>query len=272
MRPAIAQSRCAIHRTSKPIRISCYLMKYLLIITITIATSIAVAAITDRTEIRAAIPAGLAPPLLFEKKGKQEGLVVDYVNALAEALGRKASFSVITRHRLDGYLLKGQMDVLCYTSKVWASNQQELDFSKTLFVKREIIIGPAPMPKEVRELQGKTIGTMLQYVYPSLDPYFEERKIIREDNVSEEANLKKLLHQRLKYVVTDQIFLDYFRLENPDIVKNRQAMFLKDYPVSCSISRKGNVSKKELDKAVDEIKRSGKLEQLFQKYGSSYID
>jgi polar amino acid transport system substrate-binding protein len=249
-----------------------FVTKYLLSFIIVILTSVSFAATSDKTEIRAAIPAGLAPPLLFERKGQQEGLVIDYVTALAEALGRKASFSVITRNRLDSYMLKGQMDVLCYTSRAWAINQQELDFSKPLFVKREIIIGPSPMPKDVKELKGKTLGTMLQYVYPSLDPYFEDHKIGREDNVSEEANLKKLLHKRIHYVVTDQIFLDYFRMENPDIVKNRQAMFLKDYPISCSISHNGRVNKKDLDKAVDEIKRSGKLEQLFQKYGSSYID
>lgn len=247
-------------------------MKHFICLYFLIFASISVAASTDKTEIRTAIPAGLAPPLLIEHKGRIEGLVVDYVRALAEVLKRRPSFSVVTRDRLDSYLLKGQTDILCYTSTLWASNQASLDFSKELFVKREIVIGPSPMPKAVNGLTGKTIGTMLQYVYPLLDPYFANKKIIREDNVSEEANLKKLLHKRIDYVVTDQLFLDYFRLENSDIVKNRQAMFLKDYPISCSISRQGRISKKDLDLAIDEIKRSGKLEQLFKKYGSSYID
>ncbi len=231
-----------------------------------------VEAARDKGEFRTAIPAGLAPPLLIENKGKKEGLIVDYATALAEAMGRKATFSVVTRYRLNGYLQKGQMDALCYNSTLWDDNRQNVDFSKVLFIKREIVIGPSPMPKTVEGLKGKTLGTILLYVYPALDPYFESKKIIREDNFSEEANLKKLLHGRISYVVTDQIFLDYFRLQDPNIVKNRQAMFLKDYPISCSISRKGHVTKKELDHAIDEIKRSGKLEQLFKKYGSSYID
>ncbi|QLY24727.1 ABC transporter substrate-binding protein [Bdellovibrio sp. KM01] len=248
-------------------------MKHVFPLFFLIFASVAVkAASTDKNEIRTAIPAGLAPPLLIEKKGKIEGLVVDYVRALAEVMKRRTTFSVVTRYRLDSYLLKGQTDVLCYTSTLWASNQSNLDFSKTLFLKREIVVGPSPMPKTVEGLKGKTIGTMLQYVYPRLDPYFASKKIIRDDNTSEEANLKKLLHNRISYVVTDQLFLDYFRMENPDIVKNRQAMFLKDYPISCSISRQGKVSKKDLDHAIDEVKRSGKMEQLFEKYGSTYFD
>jgi polar amino acid transport system substrate-binding protein len=227
---------------------------------------------TTKPEIRAAVPAGLAPPLLIETKGKVEGLVVDYVKALAEAMGRTANFSVVTRYRLNSYMLKGQMDVLCYTSTIWDDGVKKLDFSKTLFTKREIIIGPSPMPKKIGALQGKTIGTMLQYIYPALDPYFASGKILREDSLSEEGNLKKLLNGRIHYVVTDQIFFDYFRLENPSIAKNREGLFLRDYPIVCSISRKGRMTKKVLDKAIDDIKASGKLKALFKKYGSTYID
>ncbi|MBO9667742.1 MAG: amino acid ABC transporter, partial [Bdellovibrio sp.] len=65
---------------------------------------------------------------------------------------------------------------------------------------------------------------------------------------------------------------DYFRLENPSIANNREGLFLRDYPIVCSISRKGRITKKALDKAIDDIKTSGKMKALFKKYGSTYID
>ncbi|MEK2647220.1 substrate-binding periplasmic protein [Bdellovibrio sp. BCCA] len=227
-------------------------------------------AFADETALRGGLPAGLAPPLLYSGKvGETKGLVADYTVALAEAMGRKAELSLITRYRLDGYLLKGQMDVLCYTSKAWASNQDALDFSKPLFTKREVILGPAPMPKKVSDLKGKTIGTILQYVYPKLDPLFESKQLKREDSPSEEANLKKLLHGRLSYVVTDELFIDYFKLENPKFEINRERLFMQEYPVVCSISRKGRVTEKELNAAIDKIKANGKLEAIFKKYGAT---
>ncbi|WP_340597431.1 substrate-binding periplasmic protein [Bdellovibrio sp. GT3] len=224
------------------------------------------------SDLRVAIPAGLAPPLLMEKNGKMEGLIVDYTNAIAEKLGRKASYSVVTRYRLDGYLLSGKVDLLCYTSKIWDANRDFLEFSKTLFVKREIIVGPAPLPKKLNGFEGQTIGTILQYVYPLLDPYFESGKMKREDNVSEEANLKKLLNGRIQYLVTDQIFLDYFRMLHPNISKNREAFSLQEYPILCSIGRQSSVKKKDLDKAVVELKASGKMKSFFDKYGGTYIE
>ncbi|WP_295901004.1 substrate-binding periplasmic protein [uncultured Bdellovibrio sp.] len=221
------------------------------------------------TEVRVGVPAGLAPPLLFEgKPNETKGLVVDYATALAEAMGRKSSFSVITRYRLDGYLFKGQVDMMCYTSKVWASSQDQLDFSKPLFMKREVIIGPAPMPKKITDLKNKTIGTMLQYVYPKLDPLFASKQLIREDSLSEEANLKKLLNGRIQYIVTDEIFIDYFKLKHPKIEINRERLFMQEYPISCSLSRKGHVKVKDLNEAIDKIKANGTLEKIFSKYGA----
>jgi len=224
----------------------------------------------DGKEFRVAIPAGLAPPLLFEgKPGEYKGLVAEYSEALAQAMGRKSELSLVTRYRLDGYLLSGKMDALCYTSKAWASNQNKLDFSKPLFLKREVIIGPAPMPKTLKDLEGRTIGTMLQYVYPKLDPLFESKKLIREDSLSEEANLKKLLNGRIHYVVTDEIFIDYFGVENPRINRKRDRLFMQEYPIACSISRKGHITVKELNAAIDELHASGKLESMFKKYGTA---
>lgn len=220
-------------------------------------------------EFRVAIPAGLAPPLLFEEKtGEHKGLVAEYSEALAQAMGRKSQLSLVTRYRLDGYLLTGKMDALCYTSKAWASNQDKLDFSKPLFLKREVIIGPAPMPKNLKDIEGRTVGTMLQYVYPKLDPLFESKKLIREDSLSEEANLKKLLNGRIHYVVTDEIFIDYFSMENPRINRKRDRLFMQEYPIVCSVSRKGNVSVKELNLAIDKLHESGQLENMFKKYGA----
>lgn len=243
-------------------------MRLFLLATILFATAIAFA--FDVQEVRIGIPAGLALPLLFDEKSPQtKGLVAEYAAALAQAMGRTATFSIITRYRLDSYLLKGQVDMMCYTSKVWASNQDQMDFSKTLFSKREIILGPETMPKKVSDLKGKTIGTMLQYVYPKLDPLFQSKQLVREDSLSEEANLKKLLNGRIDYIVTDEIFVDYFKLKHPKIDRNRQRLFMQEYPISCAVSRKGRVKEKEVNAAVDKIKSDGTLQTIFKKYGAT---
>lgn len=220
--------------------------------------------------LHAAIPEGLAAPLLMENNpNKLEGLLPDYMKAIGDALGRKTSLTLLTRYRITNFLLSGKSDVLCYSSRAWAEDKGQLNWSKTLFMKREVILGPSPMPAKLSELGGKTIGTILYYVYPRLDPLFNSHRITREDASSEEANLNKIVKGRIQYVVTDEIFLDYFKLKNPKIEEGRSRLFLQEYPIQCSVSRLGTVNVKDLDKAIEKVKSSGQLEALFKKYGAT---
>lgn len=220
--------------------------------------------------IHAAIPEGLAAPLLMENNpNKLEGLLPDYVKALGEILGRKTSLTLLTRYRITSFLKSGKSDLLCYSSRAWAEEKDQLSWSKTLFMKREVILGPSPMPTKISDLGGKTIGTILYYVYPRLDPFFNSRRISREDASSEEANLNKLVKGRIQYVVTDEIFLDYFKLKNPKIEEGRSRLFLQEYPIQCSVGKLGTVNVKDLDKAIEKLKSSGQLEALFKKYGAT---
>ncbi len=226
------------------------------------------AASTQKVAVRGAIPEGLGAPLLFvEEHSKLKGIVPAYTEALIKALGKEGSLTLLTRYRLQSYLEEGKVDFLCYTSRAWAEDKDEVDWSKTLFMKKEVILGPAPMPKEVTGLDGKTIGTILNYRYPRLDALFASKHLIREDSSSEDANLNKILKGRISYVVTDEIFLDYYKTRHSSVEKNRDRLFMQEYPIACSVSRKGRVPAKDLNKAIDLIKANGVLKAIFKKYG-----
>ncbi|HWU44228.1 MAG TPA: transporter substrate-binding domain-containing protein [Bdellovibrio sp.] len=217
--------------------------------------------------INAVVPDGMTAPLLMGTDDAPQGIVADYTRALLKIMGIKGHVSVITRYRILSYVQEGKVDFICYTSRAWADQKETFDWSKTLFMKREVILGPAPMPKKLIELDGKTLGTMLGYNYPNLDPLFKSKRIFREDASSEEATLNKLKNGRIQYAVTDEIFLDYYKSRNPAIEMNRERMFLQEYPVSCSLSRKGHVKVKDLNHAIDELKSSGQLKKIFESYG-----
>lgn len=218
--------------------------------------------------VRAAVPAGLPPPLLFEKEEELTGIVPEYTRALVDILGHKGTLSLLPRNRLIKYLHRGSVDFLCYTSYAWADEKDTYNWADTLFMKREFILGPAPMPKDFSGLKGKTIGTMLAYFYPKLDKMFKDGSLIREDGPSEEANLVKLRQNHIEYLIVDEVFLNYYKKQNPDIEKGRERLSLGEYPVSCSLSKKGRVTVKELNKAIAKLKSSGKLQEIFDKYGT----
>jgi polar amino acid transport system substrate-binding protein len=221
--------------------------------------------------VRVAIPAGLPPPLLFEKEEELTGIVPEYSRALIDILGRQGTLSLVPRNRLVKYLHQGAIDFLCYTSYAWTNEKDTYNWSEALFVKRELILGPTPMPKEISGLKGKTIGTMLAYVYPKLDKMFKDGDLIREDGPTEEANLLKLREKHIEYLIVDEVFLNFYKKKNPDIEKGRDRLFLSEYSVSCSLSKKSRVTVKELNKAIAKLKSSGKLRDIFDKHGTSVL-
>lgn len=221
--------------------------------------------------VRAAVPAGLPPPLLFEKEEELTGIVPEYTRALIEFLGHKGSMSLLPRNRIIKYFHQGSADFLCYASYAWADERDTYNWADTLFTKREWILGPAPMPKEIKGLKGKTIGTMLGYFYPDLEKMFKDGSLHREDGPSEEANLIKLRNNHLEYLIVDEVFLNYYKKHNPDIEKGRERLLLREYPVSCALSKKGRVTVKDLNKAIAKLKSSGKLQEIFKKYGTPML-
>lgn len=245
-------------------------MKYFLILQL-VLFPVCSFAIKISDSVVAGIPAGLAPPLVFDEDPSNiKGILPDYIQALAEILGVSIKSEVLTRYRLEPFLLKGDLDILCYTSRVWSSQEKALQWSQPLFSKHEVLLGKKPLPKNLEDLKGQRIGTMLQYVYPRLTPYFDKKILIREDGPTEELNLKKLMAGRIDYIVTDEIYIDYFKTKNPQFEKGQERLKLQKYPVECSLGPKSKVSLKDLNSAIEQLQKSGKLRNIFKKYGVQY--
>jgi len=245
-------------------------MKYFLLLQL-VLFPISSFAIKVSEPVIAGIPAGLAPPLVFDEDlANLRGIVPDYMQALAEILGVSIKSEVLTRYRLEPFLLKGDLDILCYTSRVWATQEKALQWSQPLFSKSEVLLGKKPLPKNIEDLKGQRVGTMLQYIYPRLTRYFDKKILIREDGPTEELNLKKLLAGRILYIVTDELYIDYFKTKNPKIESGRERLKIQKYPVECSLGPKSKVTLKDLNSAIEQLQKTGKLRTIFKKYGVQY--
>lgn len=224
---------------------------------------------SNKAPLRAGVPITLPPPLLFLDQNTPQGILPEFISSLAQILGREHSVLALARPRIPVYLEKGKLDFFCYTIPAWSPIKDKLTWSAPLFLKREIIVGPAPLPKSLDEFKGVVIGTSLDYTYPNLNPYFQDKSLVREDAPTDEANLKKLLSNRVSYVVIDEVFFDYFKNNHPEIEEKRQRLLVQEYPIACAISPHSKLTKKEFDGAVQKLKTSKKLEALFKKYNLS---
>lgn len=217
--------------------------------------------------VHAAVPSGLPRPLLFEEVSPPTGVVPEYTQALLDLLGAKGTVSLLPHYRALNSLRSGRADFSCYSNRDWDDKPNELAWSEMLFYKREVILGPAPMPKHLKDLKGKTIGTMLGYKYPNLEPFFKSKALLREDAPNDVANFSKMQTKRIEYLVVDEVFLDYAKKDFPQLEHGRERLFVQQYPVNCSMSKKSSVSVAALNEAIGKLKSSGKLEAIFKKHG-----
>jgi polar amino acid transport system substrate-binding protein len=214
---------------------------------------------------KAVIVSTLPAPLLLNPDGSPEGLVKDYIVALGEILHANIEIGVLPRLRIDHEL---KYDLNCYTSYAWNDKPEAFYWSKPLLTKKEIIIGNVPVPKSLNDFKGESIGTYLGYKYPSLESLFRSQKLKREDTVNEDTSYLKLVNQRIPYIITDNFILNYYRKNHSEAsnVIQKDYLVISEYTVQCALNRKSPLSITKLNKAIDTLITSKKLESILNKY------
>lgn len=215
---------------------------------------------------RAATVSTLPAPLIIDAEKSHHGLVSDYLLALAEALEIDLKIELLPRKRIDK---KSEVyDLNCYSSLAWNDRPQDFHWSQPLFLKKEIIASSQPLPDSLNGFNGETIGTLRGYKYPALDKLFETKKLIRNDAENESLNFQKLVKNRISYIVTDEMLLSYFLKSNPEAARKIVLRYMVEstVPIQCAVRKNSSLSVKAVDKAIQKLKQSGKLEEIFNKY------
>lgn len=218
-----------------------------------------------KAPLRVAIPYSLAPPLLItDAKGQATGIVRDYIHAIEKRVDRKFEFIVIPKFRIHEMISKGLAEINCYTSPSWVPNPEKFTWSKVLFIKKEVLASRKSV-HSYSDIRGERVGTVLRYIYPSLDPLFKNGRLIREDVPTEEQNLRKFVNKRIDNVVADETHLDYFL----KIDKNKAPIYkmvIQEYPIHCLIAAKDTELTASFNKAIEDIKSSDELDRIFAHY------
>jgi len=219
-----------------------------------------------KDQIRAVTVSTLPAPLILNSRHSTDGLVSDYLKALAEELNVDLKIELLSRQRIDSK--DETFDLNCYTSYMWNYRPDDFSWSKPLFYKKEIIAGIKPVPSSLNDFTGENIGTLVGYKYPSLERSFKENKLLRNDVENEEQNFHKLINKRIHYIVTDDMLIAYFKKNNPEASKIIQSDYLVEgeFPIQCALRKSSKFAVATINRAIDALLSSGKLEQIFKHY------
>lgn len=215
-----------------------------------------------------------SPPFLIYDSAKDYpqivgGLFLDIGLEIGRKLKRPVTFMLSPRKRLDSGLAEGRIEFVCYNAEAWAGEfAKDYLWSLPIFKHSNYIVfnskykGNADL-KTIKDLKGKTVGTTLGFVYPNLMDYFKEGTVIREDVLSGSANISKLNAARIPYIILNNLEYNYYKKTNPDL--QRAPFEIDPMLVKCAVSKKSDLQIKDINSAITELKRSGRLQKIFSR-------
>nr|WP_315447425.1 transporter substrate-binding domain-containing protein [uncultured Pseudomonas sp.] len=209
------------------------------------------------------------PMVQIERGQPTQGILHDMMLSLATQVGVPAEFHVLPRARVQNAMERGEVDVRCYAAQSWLPNQSgDYIWSIPLLFQRDLLISGQSQPAHVEpaSLAPQSIGTVLGYTYPTLQPLFDANQLQREDARNQEQVLDKLLAGRYRYAVSNQWTLDWFNQRlTPDQQLHGVAV-LQEQHVGCYVRNDPKLPVQRILRTLLRMKMSGEIDEIIRLY------
>jgi polar amino acid transport system substrate-binding protein len=216
--------------------------------------------------LRFPISESWAMPMVEIDEGRPtRGILYDLQLRLAQKVGRRAEMQVMPRLRVQQMLVRGEIDVRCYVNPAWLEeSHHQYIWSVPFMVQRDLLVGRpgdrlAPLP-------GETIGTVLGFSYPQLQSDFNAGQLVREDARTQELALAKLVAERYRFTVSNELALQWFNRQQP---ANRKLQVVREIAsdiVACIVRDEPDVPTMQLLRALVQMSNDGEFDAILARY------
>ncbi|MES2017332.1 MAG: transporter substrate-binding domain-containing protein [Pseudomonadota bacterium] len=158
--------------------------------------------------------ANFAPLVINDKQGLYPDLIA-YLNR-QNLDGLTFELAYLPRKRLQVKLEEGSIDgIIIGMMPQWFGDAAQTKYLWTRPFASDNFILVSSSDKALNAqapatLAGATVGLTLGYVYPGIDEWIAANGLVRNDGVSEEKNVEKLLLRRVDCIVVSQTVIKYF--------------------------------------------------------------
>lgn len=195
------------------------------------------------------------------------GLLKDFGDALARELHKTPRYLPVPRKRVEEPLASGQADLLCDLRPEWLEGK-DWRWSEAIFNNRQIVVSRSDTPalKKIADLTELRTGTILGYRYAEIEQVLGAR-FVRDDAISDDANLAKLLRNRFNYMVTNALYYDYQRKTHPGREHlNPQVLQVMSFDSYCALPPHGKLDPASVDKAIQAMKKRGEIQAMMERF------
>jgi len=193
------------------------------------------------------------------------GVIYKLGQLASQQLGFEAAFVETPNKRIDEFMQRGRIHVICNSNPQWIDKPERYHWSAPLYSEEDVLLlhrQHAPI-NSLNELQGKTVGTQLGYVYSGkLMEAFASKKIIRKDLRDHNAGLNLLRKQRLDAIIDMRRPLRFQLAKRADAPLQINPWVIDQYDMHCTYSPQLPVSAELLDRTLQQLRDQGLIEQM----------
>lgn len=193
------------------------------------------------------------------------GMTLELAQLLAARMGRSVEGIARPRRRLQATLQTGEADWICTYRMEWLPGN--LQWSTPFFEQDEVIVSraDATAPRQLTDLAGQPIGTVLGFVYEDLEVALG-KSFRRDDAPNAPANLRKLAAGRTAHAVVSLRLLEHQRRTGQFSSALHPPLLMRRYLTQCALRPGAPVSLQQLNQAIEQIQRDGSLRALYRRY------
>ncbi len=210
----------------------------------------------------------------FSKSGGKEligGILFDIIQQVASNAGAEAQIVILPPKRSEAALAANAVDLQCLVSPSWMVDSYPAQFwSVALFRMEDVWVAPANYAGgQIRPNQaaGASVGLVISYAYPDLEPALRSGQLRREDALSQELVLEKLLRGRSDYAVVNSLIALWFNKGLPaSSAKLQLQQTLSSTQTHCLLSKQPGLAPERIKAAVQRLVASGQLQAILGRY------
>ncbi|MGH8353585.1 MAG: substrate-binding periplasmic protein [Pseudomonas sp.] len=192
-----------------------------------------------------------------------------FTRLLGERVGQRLGLSVqfieTPNKRLEEFIQRGRIHLICNNNPEWVSQPQRYHWSPPLFEEEDVLLQHRERPPltGLAALRGKVLGTSLGYVYtPPLMEAFAQGEITRQDVRDLDTRMQMLSKHRLDALIDMRRPLAFELAKHPELPLSFSPWVVQRYSLHCSYGPQLPVAAELLDEALQALHDQGVIAAL----------